>query len=303
MSLSPRARLVSVVIPAYKSQATLAVCLNSLKAQNFTDYEAILVDSSPDVGVRELVKREFPWVRFEHSSLRLLPHAARNRGVVLSKGRLLVFTDPDAVFPPMWLARLVATHEATGLGVIGSVTCDGSRWLDVGAHFCKFDIWLPGGRGRAIKVGPTVNMLVPRRWYDEVGGFQPDLMLGDAVFCWHLERAGRILWFDPQAGVVHHYHATWRELLRERYTRGREFSDERRRWEAWSWRRTLAAAAVSLLPLRLFNFVARAGASALRAGMFTKYLMTLPVIVAGTCAWLAGELGTYGRALVGRARP
>ena len=301
MSLSARAPLVSVVIPAYKSQDTLAVCLNSLKAQTFTDYEAILVDSSPDGGIRELVKREYPWVRFDHSPLRLLPHAARNRGVVLSQGRLLVFTDPDAVFPPTWLARLVATHEASGQGVIGSVTCDGSRWLDVGAHFCKFDIWLPGGRGHAIKLGPTVNMLIPRRWYDEVGGFQPDIMLGDAVFCWHLERAGRGLWFDPRAGVVHHYHATWRELLCERYARGREFGEERRRWDAWSTGRTLAA--VSLLPLRLINFVARAGANASRAGLITKYLMTLPVIVAGTCAWLAGELRSYGRALTSRARP
>lgn len=301
MSLSAIAPLVSVVIPAYKSLETLAACLNSLKAQTFTDYEAILVDSSPDGGIRELVECEYPWVRFEHSPLRLLPHAARNHGVVLSHGRLLVFTDPDAVFPPTWLARLVATHEATGLAVIGSVTCDGSRWLDVGAHFCKFDIWLPGGRGRCIRVGPSVNMLVPRDWYDEVGGFRPDIMLGDAVFCWQLERAGRSLWFEPQAMLRHHYHATWRDLLRERYARGREFSEERRRWEAWSTGRTLAA--VPLLPLRLINFVARAGANASRAGLFKKYLMTLPVIVAGTCAWLAGELRSYGRALAGRARP
>lgn len=302
MSLSAIAPRVSVVIPAYKSQETLAVCLNTLKAQTFTDYEAILVDSSPNGGVRELVIHEFPWVRFEHSPLRLLPHAARNRGVELSHGRLLVFTDPDVIFPPTWLARLVATHEATGLAVIGSVTCDGSRWLDLGTHFCKFDIWLPGGRGRRINLGPSVNMLIPRDWYDEVGGFRPDIMLGDAVFCWQLERAGRSLWFEPQAMLVHHYHAAWRELVRERFARGREFSEERRRWEAWSRRRTLFAAAISLLPLRLVNFVARAGANALRAGMFTKYLVTMPVIVVGTCAWLAGELQTFARVLVGRAR-
>jgi GT2 family glycosyltransferase len=303
VSLSAIAPRVSVIIPAYKSQETLAACLNSLKTQTFADHESILIDSSPNGGVRELVNREFPWVRFEHSSLRLLPHAARNRGVVLSSGRLLVFTDPDVVFPPTWLARLVAAHEATGLAVVGSVSCGGSRWLDLGAHFCKFDIWLPGGHGRQVRLGPSVNMLVPRDWYDEVGGFRPDIMLGDAVFCWQLERAGRSLWFEPRAMLVHHYHATWRELVRERYARGREFSEERRRWEAWGRRRTLAAATVSVLPLRLVNFVARAGANALRAGMFMKYLSTLPVIVVGTCAWLAGELRTFGRVLVGRARP
>jgi cellulose synthase/poly-beta-1,6-N-acetylglucosamine synthase-like glycosyltransferase len=183
------------------------------------------------------------------------------------------------------------------------VACEGGRWLELGTHFCKFDIWLPGGVGRAIDLGPTVNMLVPRRWYDEVGGFRPDIMLGDAVFCWQLSRAGYGLWFDPQANLVHRHHTTWRELLRERYSRGREFGEQRGRWDRWNRKRTLTAAVVSLLPLRLVNFVVRAGTNASRAGMFAEFLITLPVILAGTSAWLAGELQSYGRALAGTAKP
>ncbi len=292
---------VSVIIPAYQSQATLADCLNSLRAQTYTDFETILIDSSPGEETQAVVRSVYPWVTFEHSPARLLPHAARNRGAMLARGALLVFTDPDVVLPPGWLARLVQTHEHTRCAIIGSVACAGRGWLEMGDHFCKFDIWLPGGGEHPIAVGPTVNMLVPRDWYDAVGGFRPDIMLGDAVFCWSLARAGRRLWFDPQAQLAHRHATTWRALLAERFARGREFGEERRRWDHWNRGRVLLAALVSLLPMRLVNFVARAGANAMRAGQVREYILTLPVIVLGSSAWLAGELRSYGSALLGAA--
>ncbi len=301
MSMAGSRPRISVIIPAFQSQATLADCLESLRAQTYTDFETILIDSSPDAETQALVLRAFPWVSFEHAHARLLPHAARNRGAALARGALLVFTDPDVVLPPGWLARLVHTHERTRCGVIGSVVCAGRGWLELGEHFCKFDIWLPGGGGHPIAVGPTVNMLVPRDWYDAVGGFRPDIMLGDAVFCWSLTRVGRRLWFDPQAQLTHRHTTTWRALLAERFARGREFGEERRRWDHWSRGRVLAAALVSLFPMRLFNFVVRAGANAVRAGQLREYLLTLPVIVTGSSAWLAGELRSYGGALLGAA--
>jgi GT2 family glycosyltransferase len=292
---------VSVIIPAYRSQATLVDCLDSLRAQSYTDFETILVDSSPDNETQTVVRGAYPWVIFEHSPERLLPHAARNRGATLARGALLVFTDPDVLLPQGWLARLVQTHQRTSCAIIGSVTCAGRGWLEVGEHFCKLDIWLPGGGEHPIAVGPTVNMLVPRNWYSAVGGFRPDIMLGDAVFCWSLTRAGRRLWFDPQAQLAHRHGTTWRELLAERFARGREFGQERRRWDNWNRGRVLMAALVSLLPMRLFNFVVRAGANAMRAGQVRDYILTLPVIVLGSSAWLAGELRSYGGALFGAA--
>ena len=48
--LTPR---ISVIVPIYKVEDCLAWCLDSLTAQDMTDFEAILVnDGSPD-GSRE----------------------------------------------------------------------------------------------------------------------------------------------------------------------------------------------------------------------------------------------------------
>ena len=47
--MTPR---VSVVIPAYRSAATIAGTLTALRAQRFRDFETVVVDSSPDDATR-----------------------------------------------------------------------------------------------------------------------------------------------------------------------------------------------------------------------------------------------------------
>src|SRR5688572_1234839 len=109
---------VSVIIPAYNSQATIAATLEALRRQAFEDFEAIVVDSSPGEETARLVADRFPEVRFQRSRQRLLPHGARNRGVEMAAGELLVFTDPDCVPAPDWLASLVSAHDQ-GNPVVG----------------------------------------------------------------------------------------------------------------------------------------------------------------------------------------
>src|SRR5919108_4634016 len=97
---NPRA---SVIIPAYESQETIADTLLALRDQAFRDFETIVVDSSPAEATETLLRSEFPEVTYERSQRRLIPHEARNRGVELARGELLVFTDPDCVPRPDWI--------------------------------------------------------------------------------------------------------------------------------------------------------------------------------------------------------
>jgi glycosyltransferase involved in cell wall biosynthesis len=110
---------VSVIIPAYDSHETIVGCLAALAGQTFRDFETIVVDSGPDETTARLVAASFPWVRFERSPHRLLPHAARNRGIEMAQADLLVFTDPDIYARPAWLERLVAAHVLTGAVIAG----------------------------------------------------------------------------------------------------------------------------------------------------------------------------------------
>ncbi len=46
---------VSICIPAYKQVSFLRKCLESVLMQDFTDYELIITDDSPDDSVKQLV--------------------------------------------------------------------------------------------------------------------------------------------------------------------------------------------------------------------------------------------------------
>src|SRR3990172_8716846 len=91
-SVSPR---VSVIVAAYHSDAVIQDCLQALQSQTFTDFETIVVNSSPADGTEEIVRDRFAQVLFIEHSTRLLPHAARNLGVRVASGRILAFTDAD----------------------------------------------------------------------------------------------------------------------------------------------------------------------------------------------------------------
>ena len=117
---------LSVIIPVYNSHATLPDCLEAILRQTFDGFEVIVVDSGPSEQSAQIVADRFPWVRYERASQRLLPHAARNRGVVLAKSDLLVFTDPDVYPASDWLARLVYAHHRYGGVIVGSVLCHGT---------------------------------------------------------------------------------------------------------------------------------------------------------------------------------
>lgn len=293
----PRPAL-SVIIPAYNSHDTIERCLEALSRQTFRDFETIVVDSGPDRTTERLIPERFPWVRFERSPRRLLPHAARNRGVEISRGGLLVFTDPDIYAHPEWLERLLEAHRSTGEVIVGALACYGGRWVDQGIHLCKFSKWLPGGAPRPVDMSPTANMLLSRQQFEEAGGLPGADMLGDVTLSRSLHQNGRRLWFEPRAVVEHHHVQKVKDYLRERYTRGKMFGDLRVGWLAGRRRASLKYLAVTVLPVRLARILALVGLHSWQAGQTGRYLATLPLVVVGHGASLAGEAMAYARHLV-----
>lgn len=284
---------ISIVIPTYDSHATLAGCLEAIDRQSLRAYEVIVVDSGPSDETARIVRERFPWVVFERAPGRLLPHAARNRGVELSSAEVIVFTDPDIYPQEDWLASLYAAYRRTMGIVVGSVGCHGHRWLDLGIHLSKFDMWLPGSPPGTTDIAPTLNLLCPRSIFSDVGGFLGKYMIGDTLFSWKAISRGYNIAFEPGAVVFHHHVASWKELLRERYSRGAEFGLARAEQRDWGRGRIVLHLLLSVAPVRLAGLMARTVRHALEAGMLTVALMTSPIILTAHAAWLAGESRAY----------
>jgi GT2 family glycosyltransferase len=288
---------VSVVVPIYKSKATLARCLQSLSEQTFLDREVILVDSSPGPECEEIAKGAFPDLVYRKSATRLSADEARNVGVQLARGELLVFTDPDAYPRPDWLETLVRCHRDNRCCVIGAVACYGEKWFDRAAHLVKFDKWLPSGKARLVTEGPTVNFLVPRDLYLAFGPFPETAGHGDTELSWRLTRGDVRLLFTPAAVVEHHHLQSWSELLAERFVRGAGYAELVSRWEGRSRLRLAARFLVSLLPFRLGSQLNRLWKNSRASGQHVAFLLALPVVVTALQAGLLGECAYCVRAL------
>lgn len=305
--------VVSVVLALYRSEATLAGCLEALCRQTRRDFEVIAVDSAPDEACAPIVSAFGKRLRLRYlrSPVRLLPQEARNAGARVATGSLLVFSDPDCYAAADWLQRLVAAHETTGHPIVGALACYGDRALDRAVHLTKFSKWLPAGPARPVDMAPTANFLCSRALFERHGGFSGDGMLGDTSFSWRLRAVGVTLWFEPKAVVLHHHLDTLVTLMRERFRRGKLFARVRMEWLAddpGGYRRKSAFfLATSALPIRLGSNLLHVGRHAARAGglrPWWNFLSGLPVVALGMQATLLGESAIYARELLaGRAEP
>jgi len=84
----------SIVIPTYNSEKTIKKCLDSVFSQK-RDFEVIIVDNASNDNTLEIVQGYS--VKLVKLDFNYGPSFARNRGVILSEGDVVVFLDSDCV--------------------------------------------------------------------------------------------------------------------------------------------------------------------------------------------------------------
>jgi glycosyltransferase involved in cell wall biosynthesis len=111
---------VSVIVPAFNSQTTIARCLQALERQTLSQehYEVIVVDDGSTDDTRGRVQ--------SYAQPRLLtqrhagPAAARNLGAQHARGEIVLFTDADCEPVPDWIEQMLAPFaDAQVAGVKG----------------------------------------------------------------------------------------------------------------------------------------------------------------------------------------
>ncbi|MDI5911757.1 CDP-glycerol glycerophosphotransferase family protein [Streptomyces sp. 12257] len=107
----------SVIVPAYKVQAYLPACLESVLSQSYEDLELIVVDDrSPDACgeiADEFMARD-PRVRAVHLARNKGLGLARNAGISEATGDYLVFLDGDDTLTPHALRAIADRLKETG---------------------------------------------------------------------------------------------------------------------------------------------------------------------------------------------
>jgi GT2 family glycosyltransferase len=113
--------LVSVIVVCWNAGKVLGRCLDQLYAQDYPNYEVIVVDDGSDddtLSVADAARGlgEMTVVRSRHN--RGCPHA-RNLGILHARGEIIAFIDADGFATTSWLRHLVAAFAADD--TVGSV--------------------------------------------------------------------------------------------------------------------------------------------------------------------------------------
>ena len=101
---------ISVVIPVRNGESFIPSAMDSILAQDYRNQEVVLIDDGSTDGLASRLQRcpEFVrYIRQEH----LGQAAARNRGIVESKGDLIAFLDVDDLWTNRHLKTLVRSLE------------------------------------------------------------------------------------------------------------------------------------------------------------------------------------------------
>ena len=89
-------QLVSIIIPAFNEERYIEKTIESVLNNNYSNFEIIVVCNGCTDKTEQAVKR---FKKFKNVKLSILKHkdasTARNKGVQLAKGNLLIFLDAD----------------------------------------------------------------------------------------------------------------------------------------------------------------------------------------------------------------
>jgi O-antigen biosynthesis protein len=213
---------VSVVIPAYNRQDLLPLCLDSLKTQEYEDYEIIVVDDGSTDGTADAARR-YP-VRVIELGVNSGAGVARNAGVRAASGELIAFIDSDCTAPPDWISRQVRHMSGSSdhLGVTGTFSEDlGGTFIsdfafrvnrfkettDVKIDTCNTSTFMCR-RSDFLRVGGIPRFF--RRSGVEVRGHE------DAAFAFLLVAGGdKKIYVADDVKVAHRHRPDWLQYLRQ----------------------------------------------------------------------------------------
>jgi GT2 family glycosyltransferase len=212
----------SVIIGVYNDWDPLDQCLQSLAQQaNAPAFEVIIVDDGSDQSAPDFIRN---WTRNLLLTIERQPHAgvstARNRGVQISKGAVLVFVDADSKLQVSCFAALASVisvspqHNAFQLRLTGDCSRLVGRVEELRLLTLQNHMLLPDGRIRYLN---TAGFAIRRTRVDpERSLFNPIALRGeDTLLMVNLMQADELPLFVPQAVVQHAVPLTLGQYLRK----------------------------------------------------------------------------------------
>ena len=166
--------IFSIIIPTYNEEEYLPVLLESIKEQDFDDYEVIVADANSTDRTREIAE-EYGCIVVDGG----LPAVGRNNGAKVAQGEYLLFLDSDLKLTEDYLRDVLYEFQMEHLGIAitqmlplsnkvqDKLFHDFANYFMISAEKIK-----PHGAG-------CYGIIAKKKLHDECGGFDESLTFGE----------------------------------------------------------------------------------------------------------------------------
>lgn len=221
---------ISIVIVSWNVRDLTLSCLESIDRFVRTSHEVIVVDNHSHDGTVEVIQQRFPGIQVIANSENFGFARANNQGWQRSKGRYIVFLNPDTEFIDDPFPVLINRAQQTGVGCVGPQLLNPDRTYQSSVRrFPRFadQVLVLLKLGRVAKFIPALRayqlpvrtsdvqrveqimgaaMVLPRTVLTELGCFDEGywIWFEEVDLCRRLHQHGYAIEYVPDGKIIHH---------------------------------------------------------------------------------------------------
>lgn len=213
---------ITVLIPAYNEEKTIAATLGSALASDYPNVEIIVINDGSNDDTRGVVQ---PFI--DRHGVRYIEQSnqgkavALNTGLAAANGEVILFTDADSVFLPDTLKKGVAYLSNPKIGAVGGndtplhAANALQRMLVITSHIGTGFVRRALSMANVLPIIPGNLGLVRTEILRRIGGFAP-LWGEDLELTWRLHREGVRVVYGAQTCVIAECPADFGSLWKQR---------------------------------------------------------------------------------------
>ena len=184
--------MLSIITPTLNEEKYLSLLLQSIKKQNFSDYEIIIADAGSKDKTIEIAK--------QYNCKIIpggLPSKGRNEGAKIAKGDILFFLDADTVLPDNFFEKALREFSERSLELASFCLIPLPK-TRISSFFLNIFYNQPIVLLESALPHAATGILITKNLFEKVGGFDEDIKLAEDHYL--ARRAQKV--FGAKPGII-----------------------------------------------------------------------------------------------------